>query len=262
MAFSSFDDLIGIMKTLRAPNGCSWDREQTHESLLPYLIEESAEFVEAVQNGNAEQMCEELGDILLQIVFHASIAQERNAFSCEAVVRGICEKLVRRHPHVFGDAVASTPKAVEAQWERIKGLEKGQSEPNSLMDKVGSALPALSYSYEMERRAAKAGFDWPNAQGAADKVREEMQELEEAIVEGVTPKIKEEFGDLLLAVTNWGRKLGIHPELALVQANSKFRRRFVAMEKAAGGVEALKQMDLNSQEKLWQKQKNIGVDLG
>ncbi|TLD72021.1 nucleoside triphosphate pyrophosphohydrolase [Phragmitibacter flavus] len=221
--------LRAVMHELRAPGGCPWDAEQTHDSLIPHLLEEAYEVAEAARSGDMAHFCEELGDLLLQPVFHAEIASEDGGFTFDDIARGISEKLIRRHPHVFGDATAATSDAVLTQWEAIKRVEKG-SQKSAHLDGISHGLPALMRAQKLQRKAGKVGFDWPDATPVLDKIREETVEIEEAIVAGDPQNIAEEVGDLLFAVVNLARKLGVDAETALVAANHKFERRFGQVE--------------------------------
>ncbi|MEW8979488.1 MAG: nucleoside triphosphate pyrophosphohydrolase [Symbiobacterium sp.] len=220
------DPLVEVMARLRAPDGCPWDREQSHASLRRYMLEEAYEVVEAIDQGDPAHLCEELGDVLLQVVFHAQIAREAGHFDMRDVVQGITEKLIRRHPHVFGEAVAKTAADVTRNWEAIKRAERGREEPASVLSGISRALPALSRALEIQKRAAKVGFDWPDAAGPAEKVREELGEV---LAAGASEQ-EEEVGDLLFAVVNLARKLKIDPEIALSGTNAKFERRFRQVE--------------------------------
>jgi MazG family protein len=237
----TFQDLVSIMERLRAKDGCPWDREQTTESLLPYLVEESAEYIDAALVADKPHMAEELGDVLLQVVFHAQIAKEQGDFDIEAVVSGICEKMVRRHPHVFGSEQIQTSGAVLKKWEEIKATEKGHNEIQSQMDKVPKSMPAIARAQELQRRAAKVGFDWKDTAPVAAKVREEFEEFAQE-PEG-SPEAEAEFGDILFALVNLARHKGINAELAMKRANAKFDRRFRAVEKLAGPDIRLKTLE-------------------
>lgn len=228
-----------IMHTLRAPGGCPWDAEQTHESLLKHLIEESYEVAEAVRGGEDAEMIDELGDLLLQPVFHAEIAEEQGRFTLDDVARAICEKLIRRHPHVFGDAVADDPDAVLSQWEKIKETEKSgsnrvesETQQGSIVKKGTEGMPALMAAQKFQKTVAKVGFDWPDLPPVIDKIREELAEVEEAISEKTDDDVAEEIGDLLFAVVNLARKTGNEAEFLLAAANQKFVKRFQAVEVA------------------------------
>jgi len=246
------DPLVDVMTRLRAPDGCPWDREQSHQTLRRYLLEEAYEAVEAVDEGDPAHLCEELGDVLLQVVFHAQIAREAGHFDMRTVVNGITAKLIRRHPHVFGDAVAETAADVTRNWEAIKRAERGNPRPESVLSGVSKGLPALTRAEKVQKRAAKVGFDWADAQGPAAKVREELDEVlaaEPADQEG-------ELGDLLFAVVNLARKLKIDPELALGRASAKFERRFRYIEEqAAVSGRSLTVIGLAEMDRLWEESK-------
>lgn len=225
------------MDTLRSPEGCPWDREQTHQSLLPYLVEESHEYIDAAQANDKVHMAEELGDVLFQVVFHSQVAKENGDFSIDDVVQGICEKMIRRHPHVFGDAKADDSKGVVRQWERIKAQEKNNlpMAGKSAMDKVSKSLPTLARAQEIQRRAAKVGFDWVEAEPVFDKAIEEFSEFR-AEMQVVSPenrnmdRLEDEFGDIMFSLVNVARHCGFNAALALERANSKFERRFRKVE--------------------------------
>ena len=233
---SEFDRLTQIMAQLRAPDGgCPWDLKQTHETLRPYLIEESAEVLDAIESGDRAHLCEELGDLLLQVVFHAQLAQENGDFNIEDVTRGINEKLVRRHPHIFGDVQADDAETVKANWDAIKAQEKtetGQTE-TSILANLPTELPALAAALQISKRAAKVGFEWPDEAGVVDKLREEVAEVEDALRSETPERVAEELGDLMFTVVNIARWRGINPELALRDNNRKFRGRFEKMEAQA-----------------------------
>jgi MazG family protein len=235
----AFSDLVDILARLRAPDGCPWDREQTHESILSCLIEEAYEFVDAVERKDTANMREELGDLLLQVVFHAEMAREAGTFDVDGVIRDISEKLVRRHPHVFGTSKADTAEAVTVQWDAIKvkekeGREGAGSAEHGALGEIPRHLPALLKALKISKRAVKAGFEWPDWQGVAAKVREELAEFEDEARAGNREALEEELGDLLFSVVNLGRFLDLDPERALARSNAKFVRRFRAMEKMSG----------------------------
>ena len=231
---SSFTELVEVMARLRAPNGCPWDREQTHATLKPYLIEETYEALEAIDIGDDDELCKELGDVLLQVVFHAQIATEENRFDIEEVARAIVDKLIRRHPHVFADVDVDGSEQVLQNWEQIKKQERqeqGEATP-SLLDGIPKQLPALMRAQLMQARVSRQGFDWDQIAGPLDKVEEEFAELRQAWASGETPAIEDEFGDLLFALVNTGRFLNVDPEQALRQSTEKFEHRFRALEEA------------------------------
>lgn len=255
-----------ISNRLRQPDGCPWDREQTHESLRKHLLEESYEVYDALEAGATPALAGELGDLLLQVVLHAQLAAEAGVFDLADVQAAIGSKIVRRHPHVFGDAVARTAADVNRQWERIKATERAEAAaveaaaaaadeagtvapPKSALDGISSAMPALAASQEMQERAAALGYDWPTIEGIVDKVREELDELLRA---GTHAERREELGDLLMVTVNLARRHGIEAEAALRAANAKFRRRFRSVERQAAerGV-ALRDLDFDQLDLLW-----------
>ena len=230
--------LRAIMHRLRAPGGCPWDAEQTHESLIPHLIEETYETVDTIQRGDHDHLKEELGDLLLQVVFHSELAAEVGRFTLDEVARGISEKLVRRHPHVFGPSEVMTTDGVLQQWDEIKRAEKGDEE-RPYLHAVGKGLPGLLRAVKLQKKAAKVGFDWPEESGVVAKIREELAELEAAMAGQDPAAVAEEMGDLLFSLVNLARFRKLDPELLLTAANTKFENRFGAMERA------LKQQDLS-----------------
>jgi MazG family protein len=231
-----FEDFVRLIARLRAPGGCPWDREQTHASVKPMTIEEAYEVAEAIDLQDDDALAGELGDLLLQVVFHSAIAKERGAFGIDTVVRRVAEKMVRRHPHVFGDDEARTSSEVLRNWEALKQAERaaqGKDAPNpSLLDGVSKSLPAVMEAFQMTTKASRVGFDWKDALGAREKLDEEIAELREAISrDPADPRaVQEEVGDLLFTVVNVARLLGIDPESAMKGANRKFRRRFRHIE--------------------------------
>jgi MazG family protein len=245
-----------ISDRLRQPDGCPWDREQTHASLRKHLLEEAYEVYDALDRGATPELAEELGDLLLQVILHAQLAAEAGVFDLADVQAAIAHKIVRRHPHVFGDAVARTSADVNRQWERIKAGEREEAAraaddapPKSALDGISGSMPALAAAQEMQERAAALGYDWPSIEGVLDKVAEELDELARA---GNDAQRHEEFGDLLLVAVNVGRKLGIEAEAALRSANHKFRSRFGRVERMARerGVE-LRDLDFAALDQLW-----------
>ncbi len=247
-----------ISARLRAPDGCPWDREQTHQSLRKHLLEEAYEVYDALEAGATPELAGELGDLLLQIVLHAQLAAEAGIFDLADVQAAIATKIVRRHPHVFGEAEARTASDVNRQWERIKAAEREDASaaaPKGALDGISPSLPALAASQEMQERAANIGYDWPSLEGVLDKVIEEVQELREAepaADAGDPAHWTEEFGDLLFVLVNVARKRDVDAEAAMRAANAKFRRRFGSVERAAGvrGV-ALRDLDFEAREALW-----------
>jgi len=247
-----------IVARLRSPEGCPWDREQTHESLRAALIEECYEAIEAIERADDANFREELGDLLLHVVMHAHMAGERKAFDFEEVVEGICDKLIRRHPHVFGDSRVVESAQVLRLWEQIKRAEKG--EKRSVMDGLPFAFPALLRAQHAQKKAARVGFDWNEAAQVLDKVEEEIGELREAVSRGMLRNIEEELGDLLFTVVNLARKLGVDAETSLAAATRKFVGRFQAVEAeiAAGGgkIEETSPGEMNA---LWDRHKAGGA---
>lgn len=265
-----FKGLVALQKRLRAANGCPWDREQTHESLRPFLVEEAYEVLDAMEKGDAEKFAGELGDLLLQIVFHAELAREAGRFDIGDVIHAVHTKMVRRHPHVFGKVKAGTSAEVLKNWEQIKAEERAAESKSDLGAKpatedsvlagVPRGLPALLEAYQVTRRAANIGFDWENIDGVFEKLKEEISELREALREPEKnrpqAKVEEELGDLLFAVVNVARFLGTDPELALKDANVKFTRRFKWMENSARQRgRRFAEVPRDEMEKLWDRAK-------
>jgi tetrapyrrole methylase family protein/MazG family protein len=252
-----FERLVEIMARLRAPGGCPWDRAQSREDLKTYLVEETYEVLDAIDQGDAAMLREELGDVLLQVVFHAQIASEEGAFTIEEVCRGINEKLIRRHPHVFGEVKADTPEQVLQNWEAIKKEEKaeknGEAAPASVLSGVPKVLPALLKAYRLQQKASRVGFDWEERRQVEEKVREEWAELNEAVAEGDKARVREELGDFLFALVNLSRFLEVDPEDALQQASAKFARRFQAIEREAQvRGRDIHGMTLDEMDELWE----------
>lgn len=250
---SKFPRLVKIMQRLLAPGGCPWDREQTFQSLRAYVIEEAYEVVDAIEKGVSSSLCEELGDLLLQIVFQAELARARGWFGPDDVIEGICDKLVHRHPHVFGDArVADAPEVV-ANWERLKAADKKQG---GMLDGVPVALPALLRAMRIGDKAARIGFDWPDAAGARAKVDEELSEFDQAAAAGDIEAARREIGDILFSVANLARKTKIDPEAALRETLNRFTERMRAVEAEASrsGTE-LACMTAEQLDELWEKVK-------
>ena len=247
-------DFREIMALLRAPEGCPWDRVQTHESIRRNMLEEAYEAVAAINHGDMENLREELGDLQMQILFHARMEEEVGGFSFDDVCDEACKKLIRRHPHVFGDASAGTPEEVLTTWDAVKREEKKQSSTGRAMADVADALPALWRAEKIQSKAKKVGFDWLDWHGAREKLDEELRELDDAIAAG--SRIEEELGDVLAAVVNLARLLNIDPEKALGGSSDRFIARFTRMEELAEARgEALADLDLDAQEALWQQAK-------
>lgn len=251
------DPLVNVMAALRGPGGCPWDKEQTHKLLRRYLIEECYEVIEAIDENDMHKLQEELGDLLLQVVFHARLAEEAGRFDINAVVSGIVEKMIRRHPHVFGEVKVGTSAEVLVNWQQIKRREKETAgeEPTALGG-VPRALPALLRAYKIQERAARVGFDWPDAGGAWEKVGEEARELKAAAAGGDTAAVAEELGDLLFAVVNVARFLKVEPELALAATTRKFEERFAFIEQTAAVTgRSVEELSLAEMDDLWEQAK-------
>src|SRR6267154_1329955 len=261
-----FEKLVAVQARLRAPDGCPWDREQTHQSLRTYLIEEAYEVVEALESESDAKFAEEMGDLLLQIVFHSQIAREEGRFTVAEVIREIHDKMIRRHPHVFGELRAKDSAEVLRNWEQIKAQERRADEQRenskggggvpkqaSLLDGVSRALPATLEGFQFTRKASRIGFDWEDASGVFEKMQEEIEELKKVLKEADPLKTEEELGDLLFAAVNLSRFLKMDPEIALKKANAKFSRRFREMERLArkDGRE-FKDLPRHEMETLWE----------
>jgi MazG family protein len=229
-----FERFVNLIARLRAPGGCPWDREQTHASLKPMTLEEAYEVLEAIDDGDDAELAGELGDLLLQVVFHSQIAAETGRFTVADVLEKVSAKMVRRHPHVFGDVKTDSSHEVLRNWEAIKKAElqeKGEATPeSSMLDSVSKHLPAVLEAFQMTTKVGRVGFDWPDAAGVLTKLDEEVSELKDAVGGAAHAAVEEEIGDLLFVVVNLARKLGSDPESALKAANRKFRRRFRAVE--------------------------------
>jgi tetrapyrrole methylase family protein/MazG family protein len=235
-------DLVRVMHRLRGPDGCPWDREQTHQSLARHLLEEAHEALEAIDSGDPDRLREELGDVLLQVVFHAEMARQEGTYDIDDVAEGIVAKLIRRHPHVFGDVKVDSAAQVLVNWEQIKEEEKGQ---HAVDDEIPATLPALARAAKAQRRAAGSGFDWRSKESAFAKVREELAELEDASDE----RVEDELGDVLFAVAAFGRQVGVDPETALRKAVRRFSERFERM-KATADAEGVDLNELSEEELL------------
>jgi len=269
-----FAKLVALQARLRGPQGCPWDREQTHESLRKFLIEEAYEVLDALESGDAGKFASELGDLLLQVTFHSILAEEAGRFTISDVIESVYTKMIRRHPHVFGDVTAETSSAVLKNWEEIKRQERaGEGTADSILATVPRSLPAVLEAYQLTRRASHAGFDWENLGGILDKLDEEKRELTSLLLDEqatagaararvatATPhRVEEEIGDLLFVCVNIARFLGVDPEIALKKANAKFKKRFEWMEAAAvrqGGQFA--DLPRDEKEELWNRSKLEG----
>ncbi|NOZ37880.1 MAG: nucleoside triphosphate pyrophosphohydrolase [Gammaproteobacteria bacterium] len=258
---SPIDELLDIMQRLRDPaSGCPWDQQQTFQSLIPHTLEEAYEVAEAIEMGAVDELADELGDLLFQVVFYARIAEEEGLFDFARICRTISDKLIRRHPHVFaGEKVASVAEQSEA-WERLKAgerAEKSVTEKNRILDGVSSALPALTRALKLQKRAARVGFDWPDIQGVLAKVEEEIAEVEAELEEPVAAdRMQHEIGDLLFAVVNLARHTGMDPETSLRQANRRFESRFAHVEDVLDGADGFAQASLDQMEAAWQDAKD------
>jgi tetrapyrrole methylase family protein / MazG family protein len=264
-----FERLVAVQARLRAPNGCPWDREQTHATLRTYLVEEAYEVLDAMKSGDDAKFANEMGDLLLQVVFHSQIAAEEGRFTVADVIREVHEKMVRRHPHVFGEKRAKDAAEVLRNWEQIKAQERKEEqkppgsamstdgrEEKSLLDGVPRGLPATMEGLQLTRKASRAGFDWDNAEGVFEKLREESAELRHAAEKKDTERMEEETGDLLFAAVNLARVLQVDPEIALKNANTKFARRFREMERlSAKKGQSFVDVPRAEKEKLWEAAK-------
>lgn len=252
-----FLELLTMMSRLRGPAGCPWDREQTRDSLRPFLVEETYEVLDALDTGDAARIREELGDLLFQVVFHTEIAQERGEFSMTELLHALVAKMTRRHPHVFGDRPVGSAAEALAQWEAIKESENHGS-PRSTLEGVPRALPGLLRAQRVQHKAGRVGFDWPDAGGALEKVREELGEVTDALHRGDRDALQDEVGDLLFSVVNVARLSDIDPEGALQATVDRFTRRFASMEEAARREgRNLAALSLDEWERLWSRAKSL-----
>jgi len=250
-----FEELVTIMKRLRGPGGCPWDAEQTHESLTRYLLEETYEVIEAIESKSAGHLKEELGDLLLQPVFHAAIAEEAGTFTMDDIILSLCDKLVRRHPHVFGDLQIADSAAQIENWEQIKKTEKG-TERASALSGVPPHLPALLKAQKITEKAARVGFDWEHVDQVMAKVMEELHEFEEAMAAGDNEQMEAELGDLLFAIVNLGRFLSINPEEALRKTINRFQHRFQYVEDGLHSQgRQMNSTPLEEMDRLWEEAK-------
>jgi MazG family protein len=248
--------LVGLMQRLLAEGGCPWDREQTLATLIPYLVEETYEVIDALHDGSVADHREELGDLLLQVVFQAELRHAEGAFGIDDVARGIVAKLVRRHPHVFGEVKARNAEEALASWSKLKAEEKAERGRKSALDGIPRSAPALIRASRAGEKAAGVGFDWPDTAGPRQKVDEELGELDAACARGDRAEMTHELGDVLFAITNLARKLGLDPESALREATDRFGRRFRHMEEeASAGGRALRELPLAEQDRLWEAAK-------
>ena len=252
-----FDKLVQIMARLRAPDGCPWDREQTHRSLKPYLIEEAYETLEALDSGDDKEIRAELGDLLLQIIFHSQLAAEEDRFTIDDVVNGICEKLIRRHTHVFGDVKATNQQEALNNWEKVKREERGGGESGaSALDGVPTSMPALLRARRLQSKAKSVGFDWDSADGAFEKLDEEMAEFRAAFAAMDPKRLEDELGDIFFSLVNVSRFLKINPEEALTGSITKFINRFQYVEgEVAKSGKQLDAVGLEEMDRLWEEAK-------
>jgi tetrapyrrole methylase family protein/MazG family protein len=249
--------LTGIIETLRAPDGCPWDREQDHKSIMKCLIEETYELADAIEGDDAQTLKEELGDVLLQVVFHSAIAKDEGQFTLDDVINTLCDKLIYRHPHVFGDASVRNSEEVIKNWESLKRREEGKKERESILSGIPATLPALLAALKIQSATSRVGFDWDSPAGVFDKITEEMDEVRDAMDAGDPVQIEDEIGDLIFSAVNLARLLKIDPEAALRRTNKKFTRRFHEIEKAAQAQNIpLADMPMAEKERLWQQAKD------
>lgn len=252
------NDFLRLITVLRSPGGCPWDRKQTHESIKKNFIEETYEVVEAINKADAQSLREELGDVLLQVAMHSEMESEKGSFDFNDVVNDICKKLVVRHPHVFGDVAAQSSDEALQSWDQVKLKIKGMKKQSEAIIKVPREFPALMRAQKVQEKAAKAGFDWDNVNGAVEKLHEEIDELETALAAGVGKDIEEEFGDVLFSCVNVSRFIGADSEEALTASTDKFIKRYLLVEQLAAddGVD-MKSASIEELDKLWNKAKII-----
>ena len=252
----SFDRLVDVVAKLRSDNGCPWDLAQTHESLKADLIEEAYELIEAIDTKVPKKICDELGDLLMQVMLHSQIATDRNEFSVDEVIGNLTEKLVRRHPHVFGSVVATDENEVLENWEEIKRGEEGNKDRKSSLDGIPHSLPSLQRAEKIQKRASRAGFDWDQTEDVLPKLQEEIDEIEESIRNDDITEIEMEIGDLLFSVVNLCRFLNVQPEEALRKSTRKFVDRFQRMETALERTnKKFKDYDLSTLDQIWEQVK-------
>jgi ATP diphosphatase len=255
---SSIEKLLDVMRQLRDPEtGCAWDIEQTFETIAPYTIEEAYEVADAIERNDLSDLQDELGDLLLQVVFHAQMASEQGSFAFDDVVNSIVDKMVRRHPHVFGDAKFANEAELKASWEASKAAERaGKSEDTSALADIAVALPALKRADKIQKRAARVGFDWPDVAPVWDKLQEETHEVQEALANDDAAAVQDEIGDLLFTMVNLARHVNVDAETALVAANNKFEKRFRQVEQLASKQQdVLSELSLSELDALWDKAK-------
>ncbi len=250
---AAFMRLVKLVETLRGPDGCPWDRAQTRESVSPYLVEETFEVMDALKDGDPTEIREELGDLLFQILFHSDMGRESGAFTVTDVINQIHDKMVHRHPHVFGDEVADTPEEVLENWDRLKSQEPSKKNRKSVLDGIPRSLPALLRAHKISKKAAREGFDWDESEPVWGKVHEELDELRQALDQGDMAGAQDELGDVLFALVNLGRKAGLPAEEALTGTIDRFRKRFAHMESQA--KKPLRELTPTQWESLWQAAK-------
>ena len=256
-----FDELVAIMRRLRGPEGCPWDREQSHETLAPHLIEEAYELIEVLEANKPQYVCEELGDVLLQVIFHAQLAAERGEFDIHDVAQRIVDKLYHRHPHVFGTIQVSGSEEVLRNWEQLKHAEYAEEPRQSILDGIPRALPALQRAQKLQRRASKVGFDWDDVAGPRGKLDEEMGELDAALAAQDPEALRHEIGDVLASVANLCRFVDVDAEGALREANRRFEARFRQVEAGAKAQgRDLSDLTLDEMDYLWEAAKAAGHD--
>jgi tetrapyrrole methylase family protein / MazG family protein len=256
-----FDRLVQIFERLRAPGGCPWDAEQDHKSISRCIIEESYELFDAILKEDRDHMQEELGDVLLQVIFHSIIARDLGEFCLKDVINGLADKLIFRHPHVFADVQLNSSKEVIRNWEKQKKSEKGKVERESILDGIPDSLPSILAARKIQSTVSRVGFDWKNSDGVMDKIREEIAELDEAIHSQNTDAMEDEIGDLLFSVVNLARKCRVDPEAALRRTNRKFKKRFEAIEKESKhrGT-SLEEMNLQEMDQIWEEAKHADTE--
>ena len=256
MNYPNMERLIEIISILRGENGCSWDREQTHSSLRRNMLEEAYETVDAIDDNDSKHLQEELGDVLLQVVLHSQIAKEENRFNIEDVLKEINEKLIRRHPHIFGDSKVNTVDGILKQWEEIKKEEKKDKKLESILDDIAINLPIFEKSYKLMKKAASVGFEYPNIEDSIKKIDEEVAEVKEAFLENDKEHLEEEIGDLIMVVIDFARMAKINPVNSLIRCNNKFKKRFNYIEKKAKEMnKPLEELTLKEMDDLWNEYK-------
>src|SRR6056297_714350 len=253
---NEFEKLLYVMEKLRGPDGCPWDKKQDLYSLKPYIIEEAYEVVEALEKENMDLLKEELGDLLLQVIFQAQIGKERKLFDIDDIIKGIVAKLIRRHPHVFGEKKVKSVQEVNKTWEEIKQKERIINKEGSILSDISKIQPSLNQAYEVQQKAAEVGFDWNEIEEVIDKIEEEIEELKEVIDDEDTDKIEDEMGDLLFAAVNLSRFKSINPEIALLRTINKFKKRFQYIETSLNKHNKdINKISLKELDKFWEEAK-------